>query len=77
MTAVLATEAANRSQHRQHCSLDVEALHTSVPVADARAGVLTKLRGRAVPEPLLAEDVVGLLKTVFDLTFFHFEGPFY
>ena len=72
MTAVLATAPSIRSQHQ--CSLDVEALYTSVPVVHALAEVLTKLRDETTPEPLQAEDVIGLLRIVFDLTFFHFEG---
>ena len=77
MTTVLATAPSIRSQHQYQCSLDVEALYTSVPVDDALVAVRAKLQSDAVPSPLQSEDVIKLLKTVFDLTFFHFEGRIY
>ena len=77
MTAVLGTETSVRRQHQHQCSLDAEALYTSVPVDEALVVVRSKLRSGVVPEPLQTEDVIQLLRTVFNLTFFHFEGQVY
>jgi hypothetical protein len=77
MAAVLGAGTPIRSQYQHQCSLDVEALYTSVPVNDALAAVRDKLQTGAIPEPLQADDVVQLLETVFRLTYFHFEGRIY
>ena len=78
MEAITSTAPQVRSQHRHQCSLDVESLYTSIPVSEALSAVQDKLRdGRAIPTPLRTEDVIQLMKTVFELTYFHFEGKVY
>ena len=67
-------ETLSRNQHQ--CSLDVEALYTSVPVSEALEAVRDKLlqhQGIAVPSPLQVEDIIKLLETVFSLAYFQFE----
>ena len=71
MAAVTGATQQVRRQHRHQCSLDVDALYTSIPVTDALTAVRNKLQHGAVPDPLLAEDVIQLLETIFGLTFFH------
>ena len=77
MEAVLNVDPSTRQQHQHQCSLDVEALYTSVPVGDALAAVGAKLRNARIPAPLQEADVILLLKTVFSLTYFHYEGCVY
>ena len=64
------------TRHQFQCSLDVEALYTSVPVNEALLAVRDKL-GQDVPAPLQQEDVIQLLHTVFGLTYFTNEGRIY
>jgi hypothetical protein len=77
MRAVLAAPPRDRLQHQHQCSFDVEALYTSVPREDALAVVREKLATAATPAPLEAGDVIELLRAVFTLTFFHFDGRIY
>lgn len=54
-------------------------MYASIPVSSAVAAVRNKLTRKlhgAIPEPLLAEDVIWLLGTIFGLTF-HCEGRVY
>ena len=78
MAAVLSTTPEVRTQYQHQCSLDVEALYTSVPVHEALEAVRRKLLLQgAIPQPLLIEDIIRLLDEVFSLTFFHYEGQVY
>ena len=74
MTALTSTSAQVRSQHRHQCSFDVEALYTSIPVDDALAAVRSKLQRQATQRPLQTDDWLRLLRTVFSLTYFHYDG---
>ena len=78
LTAVAGLEPRILQQHGYQVSLDVVALYTSIPVEDALAVVREKLVLKAAtPSPLQAEDVVSLLRVVFGLTYFTFEGCIY
>jgi hypothetical protein len=80
MTALVNTAPQVLSEHQHQCSLDVEALYTSVPVNEAVAAVQHKLelqRGGGSPDPLQTEDVVRLLREVLRLAYFHFDGQVY
>ena len=77
MTVIDNVALETRRTHQHQCSLDVEALYTSIPVHDAMATVRNKLQRRVIPRPLQVEDVIKLLDAVFSLTFFHFEGQIY
>jgi hypothetical protein len=78
MTAVTGTAPEVLQQHPFQASLDVVALYTSVPVEEALGAVRDKLlREAVVPSPLETEDVVTLLRAVFNLTFFSFEGEIF
>ena len=77
MQALLRTTPQDRLQHQHQCSFDVEALYTSIPVEDALAAVQVKLGSGTIPAPMQVEDVVQLLRTVFSLTYFHFDGRVY
>ena len=77
MTAIVSTTTQARSENQHQCSLDVEALYTSVPVSDALHAVRNKLQGRPLPYPMQAEDVIRLLDAVFGLVYFHYEGQVY
>ena len=80
MSAVASTAPQTLSRYHHQCSLDVQALYTSVPVDEALLAVKDKLqlqRGGAVPNPLQADDVILLLKAVFGLSYFHYDGRIY
>jgi hypothetical protein len=66
-------------RHPYQVSLDVVSLYTSVPVEDALSVVRDKLQREeaATPDPLQTEDVVALLRTIFNLTYFTYEGRIY
>lgn len=68
------TQAVLRQHHFQ-VSLDVVSLYTSVPVDDALSVIRDKLlREAAIPSPLQTEDMMALLRAVFDQIYFTFEG---
>lgn len=79
MTTVAGTSPQTLSRYHHQCSLDVQALYTSVPVDEALLAMRDKLQqhGGAVPNPLRVEDVILLLKAVFNLAYFHYDGKIY
>ena len=79
MEAISDITTETLSRHRHQCSLDVVALYTSVPVAEALDAVRTKLSQNvsAVPHPLQIEDLIRLLSVSFRLTYFHHDGKVY
>ena len=78
MTAVAGTSPAILQQHRFQVSLNVVSLYTSVPIEDALIVVRDKLlQEAATPSPLQTVDLVTLLKTTLNLTYFTYAGRIY
>ena len=79
MTVLAGASPQMLREHQHQCSLDVEALYTSIPVTEALGVVRRKLLSNiaAVPNPLHPDDLIFLLKLVFEQTYFHFAGKVY
>jgi hypothetical protein len=78
MTALTEASPQVLCQHNHQCSLDVVSLYTSIPVDDALDAVRDKLQaGGATPQPLLIDDVIQLLLTVFSQSYFCYDSKVY
>ena len=78
ISAISSASPQTLSAYQHQCSLDVEALYTSIPIDEAMITVRNKLDSEQItPCPLQTEDVLALLRSVVSLTYFHFEGSIY